>query len=206
VFVANIRTPRGNFRVLEGTWEAAGFNLQRVINALERVPNTEPYNSMRESVYALLRLSDAMCERAKLVRYQLGNQIPAEAILPKTLAALASLRRWVRFTETDLAALGITLTQLDQFSFAPDDRQNLLKEHLGHSTLERFPLVTRNNEVHLVLPTAVTSAIRRYIVERMDEYGMRLNFVRTLANEFTDSLLTRHCLALTPARHSCFTA
>lgn len=186
VFIANIRTPRGNFRILEGTWEAAGFNLQRFINALERVPRHEPYDSLRESVYALLRLADLACERVKLVRYQLGNEIPADAIPTKILAALGSAQRWVRFSEEYLNALGVALSDLGPFSFAQEKRDGLLKQQLGHSDLERSPIIIRNDEVHLVLPTAVSSAIRRYVIERMDEYGMRVNFVRTLADEFAE--------------------
>src|SRR4030066_2341661 len=35
MFVTSIETPRGNFRVLEGVWESAGFFLQRVVNIVE---------------------------------------------------------------------------------------------------------------------------------------------------------------------------
>ncbi len=186
VFVTNIRSPRGNFRVMEGTWEAAGFNLQRAINTLERVPRHEPYGSMRDNVYALLTLSDLMCERAKLARYQLGNQIPSDRLSSKTLAALSSLRRCLRFSQADLAAHQISFEQLGEFGFHHQDRGLLLEQSIGHSTLERYPLIIRNGEASLVLPTAVSSAIRRFIVERMEHYGMRENFVRTLGDEYAE--------------------
>ena len=38
VFVTSIATLRGNFRVLEGIWEGAGFFLQRIVNVVERMP------------------------------------------------------------------------------------------------------------------------------------------------------------------------
>lgn len=82
VFVSLIRTPRGNFRVLEGVWESAGFYLQRIVNALELIPVGARYDDVRETVYGLLRLSDAVCGRAKLSRYQLGNEIPQENFHP----------------------------------------------------------------------------------------------------------------------------
>ena len=38
VFVSSIATARGNFRILEGVWESAGFYVQRVVNALDSIP------------------------------------------------------------------------------------------------------------------------------------------------------------------------
>jgi hypothetical protein len=93
VFVSLIRTPRGNFRILEGVWESSAFYLQRVVNALEFIPPGKRYDRMREVVYALLRLSDVICERANLSRYELGNQIPQEALTRKILEQAGSLRR-----------------------------------------------------------------------------------------------------------------
>jgi hypothetical protein len=86
VFVALIRTPRGNFRVLEGLWESAGFYLQRTLNALQLVPTEKLFDHIDDRVHALLRLSDAVCERAELGRYQLGNQIPQDKLDGKLLA------------------------------------------------------------------------------------------------------------------------
>jgi hypothetical protein len=76
VFVSNIATPRGNFRVLEGVWEGAGFYTQRIVNAAEGMPAGGGYDELRENIYALLALSDFLCERAGLARYELGNDRP----------------------------------------------------------------------------------------------------------------------------------
>lgn len=78
VFVSLIVTPRGNFRVLEGIWESAGFHTQRVLNALELIPRGPRYDYMRECVYALLKFSDMVCDRAGLTRFAPGNPNPEE--------------------------------------------------------------------------------------------------------------------------------
>jgi len=184
VFVSLVRTPRGNFRVLEGTWESAGFYLQRVVDALELVPAGGRYDPMRAAVYSLLRLSDAVCERAKLYRYQLGNEIPQKAISKKLLDASGSLRRIVKFTEAELRALGVSIEYLAEFGFNPAARAGLVEEKIGHSTLERNPVVFRNGEFFILLPTAVSVAIRRYVVEQMEATGLRETFAKTLAFEY----------------------
>jgi hypothetical protein len=184
VFVSLIATPRGNFRVLEGVWEAAGFYLQRVVNAIELIPAGPRYDHMRECVYALLRLSDLVCERAGLAAYQLGNTIPEEVLPKKILEAAGSLRRRVKFVEADLSTRGISINHLAEFGFPAASRLHLMDENIGHSKLERYPIAHRNGEVFLLLPTAVTVAIRRYVVEQMEAWSLRETFVKTLAHEY----------------------
>jgi hypothetical protein len=186
MFVTSIATPRGNLRILEGIWEAAGFFLQRVVEVAEAMPRGGGYDDIRESIYALLLLSDRVCERAKLVRYQLGNPIPVDE-LPKRLAgSLSLMRRVVRFSQAEVVAAGISIDHMAEFIFDPGERRGLLGETIGHSTLERRPVAWRNDEFFFVLPTATSAAIRRFVVERMDAAGMRETFVAALANEYAN--------------------
>lgn len=184
VFVSLVRTPRGNFRVLEGTWESAGFHLQRVMDALHRIPAQPRYDYLRECVYALLGLSELVCERAKLHRYQLGNENPESHLHSKFTESLSKYRRVVRFTEADLAARGIAIDELAEFGFVPSRRGELAHDTIGHSELERFPVAYRNGEFFLLLPTAVSVAIRRFIMEKMEELNLRQVFAQTLAYEY----------------------
>src|ERR1700730_15953450 len=185
VFVTLIRTARGNFRVLEGVWESAGFYIYRTLNALQLVPSESLFNQINDRVHALLRLSDAVCERAKLVRYQLGNQIPQDKLNSKISNSLSSLRRIVRFKESELAELGIRPEHLAVFGFDPSTRTHLADELNGHSTLERYPIAHHNGEYFFLLPTAASAAIRRYIVEEMHKIGLRDAFASTMAYEYS---------------------
>jgi hypothetical protein len=186
VFVSSVGTPRGNFRVLEGTWESAGFFLQRVLDAVEKMPNGTGYDDLRESIYALLRLSDVVCERGGLVRHQLGSEIP-EAALPEQIAGrLASIQRLVLFSEPELETLGISIDHLAAFGFIPDEREALLDESIGHSTLERYPVLYRDGGFYLVLPSTVSATIRRFVIERMEAAGMLEAFLAGLAREYAD--------------------
>jgi hypothetical protein len=180
VFVSLVRTRRGNFRILEGVWESSGFYLERVINALELIPPGRRYEHIREAVYALLRLSDTICERAKLVRYTLGNTIPQESLSTKLLSCLGSFRRIIRFSDADLKALSISPEHIGEFGFDASTREGLIDEKIGHSTLERYPLAYRNGEIFVLLPTALSAAIRRYVVEQLNTPKLREAFAATL--------------------------
>jgi hypothetical protein len=183
IFVSLIATPRGNFRILEGIWESAGFHTQRIVNALELIPKGEPYDRIRNCVYAMLKLSDLVCERAGLRRYTRGEPTPLDKIPPKILGRLQSLRRCIRFTEDDLSANGIALSDLAEFGYDPRARADLASNRIGHSALERSPVVHRNGDFYLLLPTAASAALRRFVIESIEHIGLRDVFESTLAYE-----------------------
>jgi hypothetical protein len=173
VFVSNIATPRGNFRILEGVWESAAFYLERIVNVAEGMPKSGGYERLRDSIYALLALSDAVCNRAGLTRNQLGNQTPEDYLPGRLTNSLSALRRRIRFTFDELKISGISIDALGDFVLNPADREKLPDESMGHTTLERFPVLLRDRGLLLVLPTATSVAIRRLVIESMMAGGMR---------------------------------
>ena len=60
-FTSVVTSPRGGFRILEGVWESPGF-LDGVINVVEGMPRDTRWTRLADSVYAILRLSDLICE------------------------------------------------------------------------------------------------------------------------------------------------
>ncbi len=184
VFVGTVRSPRGNFRVLEGIWEGNAFYLQRFLDVIERMPSASGYEEIRSNVNALLRLSEIACDRASLPRHHLGGEVPLARIEPDVLGQLPGLRASLRFTSSDLRSAGIDPRHLDPFTFRPSERSALMGEQAGHSSLERRPLLRDPAGVVFVLPTAVSSAIRRLVVERMSAAGMRTALAKGLANAY----------------------
>lgn len=166
VFVSNVMSERGNFRVLDGIWESGGFFLQRIVNMMERMPAEPPFQQFSASVHALLKLSDAVCERAGLRRYQRGNAHPESKLPAKLLDRMPKIRALVRFSEVQLQELAIDPDLLTPFIFDPDQRQGLRNETVGHTVLERRPLAWENDELVVLLPTAIGATVRRIFVER----------------------------------------
>jgi hypothetical protein len=109
VFVGNIYSKRGNYRVLEGIWESGTFYLQRFVNLVDGLPDEGQFRAISDTVHALLRLSDLVCERAGLTRNEVGSST-GESQLPARLAAKSDqLRRFVRFDLNELGQLGIEI-------------------------------------------------------------------------------------------------
>jgi hypothetical protein len=185
VFVSNIATPRGNFRVLDGVWEGAGFYTQRIVATAEGMPAGSGYDELRESIYALLALSDLLCERAGLTRYQLGNDRPQRSLDAQHANSIHAFKRRLCFSHEEIEARGISFNALAPFAFDPRDRVRLVAEGLGHSRLERYPLIGDHGSLYFVLPTAVTVAIRRFVVERMIAGGMRDALASGIGREYS---------------------
>src|SRR3546814_20727298 len=70
-------------------------------------------------------------------------------------------------------------------------KASLFGEGMGSSTLERKPLVRRGDYIYLVLPTAVSSAIRYFVIAELEEGGLLDTCRRALARIYADLIATR---------------
>jgi hypothetical protein len=194
VFVSNVATRAGNFRVLGGTWESGGFHLQRLLNTLDKIGDVGFLEGVRRHVYAMLRISDALCGRFGLTRNQLGGEMPL-AELPSTLRrGAAAGRRQVLFSASQLQALSLVHDDLAPFGLRPEDVRALSSETLGHSTIERYPLIARPEGVYVVLPSAIVPAITRFVIESMERGSAIAPFSAALADEYSKLFSRTHLL------------
>ncbi|MFK0299582.1 hypothetical protein ACIQTU_10220 [Brevundimonas sp. NPDC090276] len=184
LFVRNITTKRGNFRIIEGIWESGGFYLQRVVNVVEMMPDVPVFNEIRDSVYALLGVSEMVCERAGLSRYELGETSPHEKFPGELTGMIGSVRNRVCFTQAELKAAGIDHEHLIPFVFDPRQRAHILEDEFINARLERWPLVWNEDQFLLLLPTAVSPAIRRFVIEEIDGVACREPFLGNLAADY----------------------
>jgi len=74
--------------------------------------------------------------------------------------------------------MGFSIKDLSSFIFDFNNRNNLQDQQFGNTNLERSPLLFDGNKLVLVLPTAVSMAIRRYIFEWMYRSGLTDSFER----------------------------
>eukprot|EP00439_Symbiodinium_sp_Y106_P089863 s1_g2399.t1 len=189
VFVANVCTSRGNYRIFEGVNEASAFHLQRFINIIERMPNEAPYERFREAVFSLLTLSEMVASRAKVVRNELGGEVPLRDIPSRLAKNLPRYRRRVRFSPDELATNGVDVSELNEFGFLFDAIDLLQSEQTGNTSLEKSPLILDNGFLYLLLPTAISTAIRHSVIDFLSAspHGREL-LVKQLAKEYSRTL------------------
>lgn len=180
-FSTLVTSSKGNHRIVEGVWESAAFFLQRTLNITEQLPVEGGWEQLSESVFALLMLSDAVCERSGLGRTTFGLGTPWDRL---PLDQLGDLRSRVVFTPENIDALGIRMEAIEPFVFRPELSTLIPSVSLQHSPLLDYPLLRFDDQIVLVLPTAVSIAIRRFVFGGLINAGLQSEAVGALADEY----------------------
>jgi hypothetical protein len=184
VFVSNVGTPNGNLRIFEGVWESSDFYLQRILNVLETLPRNDVSRQLRREVFALLKLSEDTAARRGISRFSSGGgNEKQKAPIPssKQLQALSSA---IAFSGTDLERLDIVPADLEPFSFPLNDRRRLIEQKLGDSDLERRPVAYDGAKWLVLLPTAISVAVRQHVLTWMKKHEYEESFNRVFVAEY----------------------
>lgn len=189
VFVSLVNDKTRDYRIIEGVWESAGFYTQRVLDIIEQMPDTSRFWQIKKSVRALLVISDRICDKSGLHRYQLGSDK-----LHSTLShSMLPMRR------TLVSRVTINLAELDEYGIMPDDiapfvcypqmREELFGQQIGLSYLDRCPLIVNDAKcLTVALPSAVSVAIRDYVIACTIESGLTETFDGLLAQNYSKLL------------------
>ena len=176
VFVTNVSTPQGNRRIFQGIWESDDYFVQTVIDLLTTRPTLRGLRSLLDPVLALLTISDHVAQRVGLERWHSEPSDPKGKIPLTSAIQLTKRARAVTFSNNDLASLGIDRDLLAPFLLQPTDQQIVATETIGNTSLERHPLVDCGGTLVLVLPHAVSPAIRRYVLAELLQKGRMSEF------------------------------
>ena len=164
VFVSNVGT-WGNFRLFDGRWQNNSDQVQLCIETLSRLQERPWAAHTVRHVMALLRVSDSVAGRAGITRNSRTTSRPAEPIAVDAAGAAESSGH-VRFSDDELAAIGVNPADLNPFVFQGEHVELLASQSIGHTALERRPLVRFRDHTTVLLPTSIGAAIRRFVVER----------------------------------------
>lgn len=185
IFVGNVYSKRGNYRVLEGIWEGATFYLQRFVNMVDALPEEDYLKDIANAVFALLKVSDLVCEKVGLTRNDIGPDGRNHA-LPRSLSEKSErLRALVAFDIDELTARGLDVDSLSPFVFDPRSRGQLSEQAISNTALEAAPIAIRDGVLYLLLPTAVSVAIRRYVVRALGYGDNKDIFLSQLGGEYS---------------------
>jgi hypothetical protein len=132
----------------------------------------------------LLRLSEAVCERADLGRYSVGGPAPRPKIQP---AFCSKANRTLLFFDfNQLANLGVTKEDLDAFVFDDQLLSHVHSEAITSSPLQRFPILDAGDRLVLVLPSAISFAIRAAVIDFVIAFRYDTAFRKALAEDYSE--------------------
>ena len=170
VFVSNVGTWIGNARVFEGRWQSNADWVQICLDTLVRLQERPWATRTLRQVMALLRVSESIANRAGIPRYSRTTSRPRERVTVSG-SVVAESSAHVRFSDDELLAIGIDRADLSPFIFQGQHSALLAGQSMGHTALERRPLVQLRDHTTVALPTGIGAAIRRFVVERAATAG-----------------------------------
>ncbi|TKS58235.1 MAG: hypothetical protein EWM72_03127 [Nitrospira sp.] len=182
VFVTNVDTPQGNRRTFEGIWESNDYFLQVVLDTLISRRAPKECRDLLQPAFALLCLSDCVAERLGLQRWCLETSMPQGRVPIAPVTRVDQRSCAVTFTDAELTKIGVRRELLTPFILREEDKRRLISESTGHSSLERRPLVDFGDALVLVLPSAVSPAIRRFVLSSLREMGYLAAFGDALSS------------------------
>jgi hypothetical protein len=188
IFTSNVITREGNSRIFDGTWESSAFYLQNVLDVVDTLPDNSDSSLLNRQIMALLRLSDEIAERRGLARYATGGGEPNGDVAIPSLRELEVHKASVIFTEEDLIGLGVTPDDLAPFLFPMADRERLKDQTRSETDLERRPVVHAEGRWSVLLPAAISPAIRAHVFEWMATQGLQDSFDKNYASTCLHSL------------------
>ena len=187
VFVSLIQDDRGNYRLLEGVREEASFYTQRVLDVIATMPDKGQFGQINKSFRAMLIISDMVCDKAKLQRYQLGSDKLHSALSPSKLPGRNTLISRVTVTFAELQGRGVTHSDIEPFLFRPQMKKDLTVQEIGGSYLDHYPLIMQaDTHVTVTLPSALSVAMRNYAIASIIEGGLSKTFDGILARKYAE--------------------
>lgn len=185
VFVAPVALSSESFLVFEGTAEGNAFQTQLFLNALDDMPNRGAYLALKNSVRALLKVSQTMAERVGVGESLIGNTVPASRIGKPGAEVWSQLMKNVTFSFDELDEIGVTRQELHPFIIHEDTFELLDKLQPGHTPVEAHPVYETKKGLIFFAPSVIGLAIRHFIIKQCIEADMREVLHASITNAYT---------------------
>lgn len=180
VFVGNVATGMGNFRIFRGVRASGDRWVESALQPFFQDDCPTVLYPIRDHLVALLRLTDLVAGRAGLQRYFPGESHPWRRLSIPRWRDLVAARDTVSLSLVEIQKAGISYEFLEPFVLTPEDRQQLSSQSIGHTALERRPLLRDKECVVLVMPHSIIQACLRFITERVEAAGMLEQYAAVL--------------------------
>ena len=165
VFVSLVYDQRADYRVLRGCWQDAGFYTQIILDVVATMPNEGPFGQIKKSIQGLLAVSDIVCGKAGLGRYEVGSEQYHATLAQEHLPSRDNLIGRATVSLAELAALGVTPTDLEPFILTSQTKSALVGQEAAYNCLDRHPLVfLGNGDLVVARPSSLSVAARDYVI------------------------------------------
>ncbi|WNK19066.1 hypothetical protein P1P91_09250 [Halomonas piscis] len=191
VFVSSIMTEEGDLRVINSVWEGNDYYAQLLLDVAGMFGGDHELSALRKKCLNLVRLSEAVASRAGLERNEYSKKSkPKERISLPNTSQLDKIGRLTCFDEDGLKSIGLNEEALIDFVYHDIRNSDIINSRIGHSPVERRPIVKFGSELILALPGSVSVAIRRFFLEECSRLGFLSEFEEAM-DAYQANLLSR---------------
>lgn len=183
-FIGKVTTPQGDYRLYGGLWESHCFFLQRVLNVIHTMPATLAGPSLIRPIYALLSISEEIAKRNRARVNVIAISQDKSNIFPPGILDLERRLQTLYFNEDELNGLGCSMADIRQFVLPESTHENVKDHEHGMTELVTQPLLEDKGRILVVLPTAISWAIRLYFFAWLRQ--------RSLVEKFNENLVLEY--------------
>ena len=188
VFVSRVAEGHRDYLIFEGLNESSAFILEHFLRVLGRMPQEKRFTDLKNSVLAILVMSDEIVKRSSIEPFCTGNSEPFVHVSHQLVRRGIKAQDRVSFSKTDLTQLGVRQQDIEPFVLADQECADLRPLSSRHSLLERYPLISTSDKFVVSLPSAISMAIRRSVVEWCLVHRFEDNLNRVFATEIAITL------------------
>lgn len=189
VFVHLVGFEGEGYRLIGGNLENAGFHLQRLLDVAEVMPDEGKFSRWKNTLKAILTLSDRLCERCGLQRYQALSVAQVDPISVAGFPTSEVLTSRTCFSLEELKSAGIEPSWLDSLIFDVERIAELHVQGIGRSTLLTKPMVSiSDRQFCIMLPTRIVFAIREFLRSACFRHSLTTTFDRELRETYLRQL------------------
>ena len=188
VFVSRVAEGSRDYLIFEGLNESSAFVLEHFLRVLGRMPQEKRFADLKNSVLAILVLSDEIVKRSSVEPSCAGESEPLVHVSHQLVRRGIKAQGRVSFSISDLTRLGVRQQDIETFVLTDQEYADLCSLSSRHTLLERHPLVSISNKFVVSLPSAISMAIRRSVVEWCLVHRFEDNLNRVFATEIAITL------------------
>ncbi len=178
IFVSKLWFNDKSYKVQSGLWEGGVHSTQIILKILESLPNEDFFLEIKKQVKSILEVSNLIIEKNDIKCNELLNTNPLETLDDENLTDIEELIDKVNIANDDF---NLPLLQANSFD-------TLFNEALGNTILEKNPFFIIQENVVLLLPTAITASIRRIVIEFFNFHDKRDLFIQYYGRVLSEEL------------------
>ena len=188
VFVSNINDHKnGNLRIINGIWESAGFYTQAVFDVISTIPKKSKIYPLVESYIKILQISEYICNKSELSRYQLGSEERHNEITQSNIPHRQKLIERTVISKNDLEDLNIKISEIEPFISTANNKKNNQKQSLVNSEFHYSPLIINvDDSITVLLPTSLSIAARNYVISQIIKNNYEESFDEMMAQYYSN--------------------